>query len=183
MKIAIVGAHGVGKTTLCKKLHDYVGLSNKTSVIVDEKARKSPYPINDGMCYETAQWVVCAQIKEELESKAQGFEYIICDRSCFDTVLYLKRALDKRECLFGEREIRLADFAGRHLDTYDKIILIMSDFEELEADGTRSMDTDFHADMDEEFCEFFMGVASEMVPSKAIFNQGVIEDLCKTILS
>lgn len=180
MKIAIVGSHGVGKTTLCRKLREVATDDGFSSIIITEKARECPYPINDGMCPATAKWVVCSQIKAELEAEAtNSFDYIICDRSCLDTMLYLENCTS-----FEVQDLRLADFALSHIETYDKIILVLSSYENLEDDGIRSQDIEFHIAMDESFEERFEKMATMTIYARDIFDgPEPSEELCKRILS
>ncbi|MBW3022902.1 ATP-binding protein, partial [Candidatus Woesearchaeota archaeon] len=87
MKIALIGTHGTGKTTLLfsiaaelKKLGIDVG-------IVNEAARKCPLPINRNCTFESQLWIMTAQITEELET-LQNYAHVFCDRSVLDAYVY-----------------------------------------------------------------------------------------------
>jgi thymidylate kinase len=88
MKIALIGTHGVGKTTLA---YDICALLKKASQNVDlvtEVARRNPFPINEATTLESQLWILHTQIADELAA-AQRAPYVICDRSVLDNYCYL----------------------------------------------------------------------------------------------
>lgn len=178
MKIAVIGTHGVGKTTLCNKLQKAVSAKGCTSAIITEKARQCPYGINEDMCYETSKWIICTQIKEEMDAEAQKIDYIICDRSCADTLLYLRRTRPGQLLDF-----RLEGFALLHLQTYNRIVLITKSYDEIEDDGTRCLDKSFQEEIDAMFVDHFMGYATHTFPGSSVFDEQESEEICQIILS
>ena len=55
MKIAFIGSHGVGKTTLCYDLASRLKRQDRAVDLVKEVARRCPLPINRETTRE-AQW-------------------------------------------------------------------------------------------------------------------------------
>ena len=65
MKIAFIGAQGVGKTTLCKA----VAQKYSNSFIVRETVRECPYPCDHQADFKTEWWVLSHSILAEQEAR------------------------------------------------------------------------------------------------------------------
>lgn len=88
MKLALIGTHGVGKTTLA---HDVCALLKKAGrnvELVAEVARRCPFPVNEATTLEAQLWILHSQIAAELEA-ANRAPTVICDRSVLDHYCYL----------------------------------------------------------------------------------------------
>jgi len=92
MKIAFIGTHGVGKTTLCYELAASLKKRDLAVELVREVARDCPLPINRDTTLTAQAWILHTQIARELEAGAKG-EVVVCDRSVLDNFCYLKRAI------------------------------------------------------------------------------------------
>jgi len=88
MKIAFIGSHGVGKTTLCYDLASRLKRQDRAVDIVKEVARACPLPINRETTLQAQAWILHTQIAHELAIAAQT-EIVICDRSVLDNYAYL----------------------------------------------------------------------------------------------
>jgi thymidylate kinase len=98
VKIAFIGSHGVGKTTLC---YDLGAILKKRGLHVDlvkEVARLSPLPINRQTSLEAQMWILTTQIAEEIRSAA-SHEVVVCDRSVLDNYAYLVFATGRKRWL------------------------------------------------------------------------------------
>ena len=62
IKIAFVGTHGVGKTTLCFDLASQIKRLDLGVDIVKEVARRCPLPINEETTPDAQAWILHAQI-------------------------------------------------------------------------------------------------------------------------
>ena len=80
LKIAFVGTHGVGKTTLCFDLAAQLKRLDLGVELVKEVARRCPLPINEQTTPDAQAWILHTQMAEEL-SAAASYEVVICDRS------------------------------------------------------------------------------------------------------
>jgi predicted ATPase len=92
MKLAFIGTHGVGKTTLC---YDLAAVLKRQGINVDmvkEVARLSPLPINRKTSLEAQTWILATQMAEEIRSGSQH-DVVICDRSVLDNYAYLVHRL------------------------------------------------------------------------------------------
>jgi len=65
-KIAFIGSHGVGKTTLCYGLAARLKARDVSLDIVGEVARRCPLPINRATTTAAQAWILHTQIAEEL---------------------------------------------------------------------------------------------------------------------
>ena len=98
MKIAFIGAHGVGKTTLCYDLASRLKRQDRVVDLVMEVARRSPLPINADTTLSAQQWILHTQIAEEVAASAGG-GIVICDRSVLDNYAYLVHSSGRQPAL------------------------------------------------------------------------------------
>ncbi len=141
MKIAFIGTHGVGKTTLCYDLAAALKRQNVHVDLVKEVARLSPLPINRKTSLDAQTWILTSQVAEEIRSSSQH-EVVICDRSVLDNYAYLMFAAGRQRPIE-----RFVDYWMKSYDLLFKvpIVGVASD------DGVR--DTD----------EFFMRTIDQLV--------------------
>lgn len=95
MKIAFMGSHGVGKTTLCFDVAARLKRLDMAVDLVKEVARACPLPINKDTTLEAQSWILHTQIAEELAAAAR-YEVVVCDRSVLDNYAYLVHQAGKR---------------------------------------------------------------------------------------
>jgi GTPase SAR1 family protein len=91
MKIAMIGSHGVGKTTLCYELAARLKRRNVDVEVVREVARRCPLPINQETTLAAQEWILHTQISWEIEAAATH-DVVLCDRSVLDNYCYLVHA-------------------------------------------------------------------------------------------
>jgi thymidylate kinase len=141
MKLAFIGTHGVGKTTLCYDLASALKRQGLNIDMVKEVARLSPLPINRKTSLEAQLWILTTQVAEEIRSSAHH-EVVICDRSVLDNYAYMTFACGKQKAI--ER------FVDYWLKSYDLLFKVPISGRAA-ADGVR--DTD----------EFFMRAIDQLV--------------------
>jgi Molybdopterin guanine dinucleotide synthesis protein B. len=95
LKVAFVGTHGVGKTTLCYDLASQLKRLDLGVEIVKEVARRCPLPINEETTPDAQAWILHTQIAEEIAAAA-AYEVVICDRSVLDNYAYLVARVGRR---------------------------------------------------------------------------------------
>lgn len=147
-KIAIIGTHSAGKTTLSYILASQKKKEGCSVKIIQEVARSCPYPLNEGMTKEACLWIYHEHVKKELEA-IQKFDTIICDRSALDSFMYAKA----QNC-FEEEDIYMAlslEAAINWMKTYDMIIYVEPGSIDPRADGVRSTDKEFQSRVKKEF--------------------------------
>jgi nicotinamide riboside kinase len=140
MKVAFIGTHGVGKTTLC---YDLASLLKRHDVNVDmvkEVARLSPLPINRKTSLEAQTWILMTQVAEEIRSASQH-AVVVCDRSVLDNYAYLALACG--------REKSIERFVDYWMRTYDVLFKVPLSEEPVSADGVRDTDAFFMRSIDQ----------------------------------
>jgi nicotinamide riboside kinase len=88
MKVALIGTHGVGKTTLCFELAARLKRRDVDVDMVREVARHCPLPINRDTSAAAQSWILHTQMAWELEAAARH-GLVLCDRSVLDNYCYL----------------------------------------------------------------------------------------------
>ncbi|HSL19508.1 MAG TPA: AAA family ATPase [Methylomirabilota bacterium] len=133
MKIALIGSHGVGKTTLCFELAARLKRRNVDVEVVREVARRCPLPINLETTIEAQEWILHTQIALEIEAAARH-DAVLCDRSVLDNYCYMVHAAGTRK--IWERVL------DHWLRTYDVLIHVPL-WVRPTYDGVRAIDSGF----------------------------------------
>ena len=138
-KVAFIGTHGVGKTTLCYGLAARLKKRDISLEVVHEVARRCPLPINKDTSVASQSWILHTQIAEELTAEAR-YPVVICDRSALDNYVYLLIAAGPQRAL--------DTLVNRWMDSYDLLfhIPIVS---APSADGVRATDPSFQRAVDD----------------------------------
>ncbi|MEM9072225.1 MAG: ATP-binding protein [Myxococcota bacterium] len=139
LKVAFVGSHGVGKTTLCYGLAARLKARDTVLDIVHEVARRCPLPINEETSRAAQAWILHTQIADELLATARH-PVVICDRSVLDNYVYL--------LLASGRDPMLDSLVDGWLATYDLLVHVPI-LAPLQADGTRAVDPAFQQAVDD----------------------------------
>lgn len=132
-KVAFIGSHGVGKTTLCYGLAARLKARDISLDVVSEVARRCPLPINRQTTPAAQAWILHTQIAEELLA-SERYPVVICDRSVLDNFVYYLLS-------FG-RDKALDEFLRAWMSTYDLIVRVPV-ISSIHADGLRSTDPGF----------------------------------------
>ena len=138
IKVAFIGTHGVGKTTLCFDLGAGLKKRGLHVDLVKEVARLSPLPINRKTSLEAQMWILTTQIGEEIRSSAHH-EVVVCDRSVLDNYAYLVFAAGRQKWL--------EPLVNRWMKSYDLLFKVPYAFGAA-ADGIRDTDEFFMKQID-----------------------------------
>lgn len=139
LKLAFIGTHGVGKTTLCYGLAARLKQRDHGVEVVHEIARRCPLPINETTTVAAQQWILHTQIAEELVA-TERYPVVLSDRSVLDNYVYLLLAAGRQPAL----EPLLAQWVA----TYDLLVHVPI-VAEPTADGIRAADPAFQRAVDE----------------------------------
>lgn len=138
MKIAFIGSHGVGKTTLCFDLASRLKRLDLGVDIVREVARLCPLPINRETTLEAQAWILHTQIAHELAASSQ-YQAVICDRSVLDNYAYLVHRVGRR----AEYDALIREWMTTYHALFKVPVTHHPSF-----DGTRDVGSDFQQDID-----------------------------------
>ncbi len=138
LKVAFVGTHGVGKTTLCFDLASQLKRLDLGVDIVKEVARRCPLPINEETTLDAQAWILHMQVAEEIAASAMN-EVVICDRSVLDNYAYLVVRAGRRQSL----DALVADWIGGYDALFKVPVTAAPSF-----DGKRAVSPAFQLEID-----------------------------------
>jgi len=134
LKLALIGTHGVGKTTLAYEVCSLLKKADHDVELVTEVARRSAFPVNEATTLEGQLWILHAQIAHELEAAAHA-PHVICDRSVLDNYCYLLNKCG--------RQVQLEPWLAHWLDTYSLLVGVPPRADGILPDGFRSENLEF----------------------------------------
>ena len=176
MKIAFLGTHGTGKTTLA---HDSVTKLKKQGIdagFLGEVARECPFSLNEDTTKKSQIWIILSQIIAEMESEERS-ETLVCDRSVLDGYCYYVNK-------FG-RSLVLEALVREHLKTYSKLIRVPIREGLLKKDKIRSTNVKFQKDVDKRFDEFIgifeLGDRVQEIKKDRLSDGEIIERVLNTV--
>ncbi len=139
MKIAFLGSHGTGKTTLCYQLAAHLKKLDQHVDLVKEVARNCPLPLNRDTTLDAQRWILHTQIADEIAA-ARDHDVVICDRAVLDNYAYLVQRVGRIPVL----DALVRDW----MQTYDVLfkvpILMLPRY-----DGVRDTSPNFQGRIDE----------------------------------
>jgi len=100
MKIAFIGSHGTGKTTLCFQLAAHLKRLDFHVDLVKEVARSCPLPLNRETTLDAQRWILHRQITDEIAA-CHEHDVVVCDRAALDNYAYLVHRLGHVPALEG----------------------------------------------------------------------------------
>lgn len=154
LKVAFVGSHGVGKTTLCFDLASQLKRLDLGVDLVKEVARRCPLPINEETTPDAQAWILHTQIAEELAASTL-YEVVVCDRSVLDNYAYLVARVGRRP--------ELDPLVGSWIRTYSALFKVPV-LEAPSFDGTRAVSRSFQMEIDGIIDELLSAFAVDALP-------------------
>lgn len=141
-KIALVGTHGVNKTTIAYELAGVLKRRGRSVELLTEIARECPFPLNERATREAYQWIIARQVQLEIE-KSPRADVLVCDRSVLDNFAYYVRRYGSR----GIEAEALRLYCQSWMQTY-ALLVRFPVREALAPDGFRSTDAEFQREID-----------------------------------
>jgi thymidylate kinase len=151
LKVAFVGTHGVGKTTLCYDLAAQLKRLDLGVELVKEVARRCPLPINEQTTPDAQAWILHTQMAEELAAAAI-YEVVICDRSVLDNYAYLVARIGRKP----EFDALVRSWISSYNFLFKVPVLDAPSF-----DGTRAVSQNFQIEIDETIDELIASFGVE----------------------
>lgn len=146
-KIAIIGSHFVGKTTVIKNISKHLKNSGYNVGIINEVVRDCPYPVNEMTTLEAQDWILEEQKRREAEMNNK-YDIILMDRGLIDNFAYWKRVAEK--ILTDEKLLEKEKEVFEHSKNYDLLIFLHPfDNTKIEDDNFRSIDPNWRKEMHE----------------------------------
>tara|TARA_Y100000310_G_C20449216_1_gene699862 strand:- start:287 stop:808 length:522 start_codon:yes stop_codon:yes gene_type:complete len=142
MKVAFIGTHGTGKTTLAHKLIVLLKEQQINAGFCGEYTEVCPFPINKATTIESQEWLFLTKYLKELELEPK-YEVLVCDRSALDTYAYYSHK-------FGSKKW-MEDFVREKAKDYQLLIKVPINKDYLTEDGIRSVDQEFQKNIDKRF--------------------------------
>jgi nicotinamide riboside kinase len=171
LKVAFVGTHGVGKTTLCYDLAAQLKRLDLGVELVKEVARRCPLPINEKTTPDAQAWILHTQMAEELAAAAI-YEVVICDRSVLDNYAYLVARIGRRP----EFDALVRSWIGTYNFLFKVPILDAPSF-----DGTRAVSQTFQIEIDETIDDLIGSFSVEVLRLDAMDRDGWIPTVIQTL--
>lgn len=171
LKVAFVGSHGVGKTTLCFDLASQLKRLDLGVDLVKEVARRCPLPINEETTLDAQAWILHTQIAEEMAAAAT-YEVVVCDRSVLDNYAYLVARIGRRP--------ELDPLVGHWIRTYNALFKVPV-LEAPSFDGTRAVSRTFQLEIDETIDSLISAFGVDVIPLDPHDRDGWIPTVMRTL--
>ena len=139
-KIALIGTHGVGKTTTAYGIGYRLKQMRYDTEVLYETARKCPLPINKKGTVESQKWILGKQLEQESLIDS-NIDFAICDRSILDVYVYSLNTNRK----FAKS---LLPFVIEHMKTFDYIFYLPIKDKYFKGDSKRSSNKQYQLDID-----------------------------------
>ncbi|GGL85371.1 hypothetical protein GCM10010095_82650 [Streptomyces anthocyanicus] len=131
LRIAVLGTHSTGKTTLLKRIEMELrghGLTVARTGRLGKRAAAAGLPKMQDHTVQSTEWIIAQGILDETNAAAQGAEVVLIDRAAHDAVAYFEAAMAFRSETPPrlERE-RLLTLASTQLPKYDLLFATVLD--------------------------------------------------------
>lgn len=171
LKLAFLGTHGVGKTTLCYDLAAHLKRLDLNIDLVKEVARRCPLPINEETTLDAQSWILHTQVAEEIAALAM-YEVVICDRSVLDNYAYLVARVGRRP--------ELDQLVGEWIKSYDALFKVPV-IQAPAFDGKRAVSRQFQLEIDSTIDELVREFDVRVVTLDAAHREGWVATVLETL--
>lgn len=171
LRIAVLGTHSTGKTTLLKRIEMELrgyGLTVARTGQLGKRAAAAGLPKMQNHTVRSTEWIIAQGILDETHTAAQGAEVVLIDRAAHDAIAYFEAAMAFRAETPPrlERE-RLLALASTQLPKYDLLFATVLD---------ASVPVDTSHDYDGHFRHLVNDRVHRLLANEAIPHQRVTSD-------
>lgn len=168
LRIAVLGTHSTGKTTLLKRiemeLRDH-GLTVARIGRLGKRAAAAGLPTMQHHTVRSTEWIIATGILDETHAAAQGADVVLVDRAAHEAVAYFEAATAFRAEIPPrlERE-RLLILASTQLPKYDLLFATVLD-ETVTVDTSHDYDAGFRRLVDDRVHQL---LANDVIPHQRV---------------
>jgi nicotinamide riboside kinase len=131
-KIAIIGSHGVGKTSIAQGAKARLEAEGYRVEFLGELARQCPFQLNEESDFSAQFYMISGQVNEENKVAITEPDILITDRCILDSLIYWRWIRDKKARELSGRPEELRDLERKDkvlesivrnwIDTYDAFV-------------------------------------------------------------
>ncbi|MER6684590.1 AAA family ATPase [Streptomyces olivaceoviridis] len=152
LRIAALGTHSTGKTTLLKRIEMELrghGLTVARTGQFGRRAAAAGLPKMQRHTVQSTEWIIAQGIVDEINAAVQGADVVLIDRAAHDAIAYFEAAMAFRSETPPrlERE-RLLALACTQLPKYDLLFATVLD-DTMPVDTSHNYDANFRRLVDE----------------------------------
>lgn len=147
MRIAIIGTHGCGKTTLCNEMYKSIWFDDyKFATEPMREVARLGFSVNEHADDASQLAMVSLHLNNLLQHN------LVADRSILDAYIYAKYLNETSLVVTNETVAFIEMLVNKNIGRYDYLFRCKPEFD-LQADGFRSLDKKFQDDIDKLFDE------------------------------
>jgi thymidylate kinase len=188
-KIAFVGAHGTGKTTVVKTIKRILEAEGYSVESTKEAARSCPFQLDANANFASQFYILSTQINEENAAALKDPDFILADRCALDSLVYWNLIKEKEFKKTLETSIVRNQSAAMEalfksvINEFDLIFYFkISEFEWLRrnpSDGVRSTDLNWYATVSDAFDSF---IKKRQVKVVEISSDSSLQEIVETVM-
>ncbi|MCM3264763.1 ATP-binding protein [Streptomyces thermoviolaceus] len=168
LRIAVLGTHSTGKTTLLKRIEMELrghGLTVARTGQLGKRAAAAGLPKMQHHTVQSTEWIIAQGLLDETAAVAQGAEVVLIDRAAHDAIAYFEAAMAFRAETppRAERE-RLLTLASTQLPKYDLLFATVLD-ESMPVDTSHDYDAHFRRLVDDRVHRL---LANDVIPHQRV---------------
>jgi len=133
-KIAIIGSHGVGKTSIAQGAKARLEADGYRVEFLGELARQCPFQLNEESDFNAQFYMISGQVNEENKLEIKEPDILITDRCILDSLIYWRWIRDKKTRELSDQPEKLRDLEKKDkvlenivrswIDTYDAFVYV-----------------------------------------------------------
>ncbi len=133
-KVAIIGSHGVGKTSIAQGAKARLEEQGYRVEFLGELARQCPFQLNEESDFNAQFYMISGQVNEENKAALGEPDILITDRCILDSLIYWRWIRDKKAKELSGQTEKLRDLEKKDevlenivrnwIDTYDAFVYV-----------------------------------------------------------
>ncbi|WP_430495933.1 AAA family ATPase [Micromonospora trifolii] len=180
LRMAVMGAHGTGKSTLVSALARALESPVVTVQGIPRNLMRSGYRFGENLRLDSVAAYFVEQRRHEIEGRRRGAATLLTERTLLDAVAYERanRSMHGRGCFSADMSAFMERVAFDHVNTFDRLVYCPILFP-LEDDGVRGGSEEYQQSVDHELRALVM---SDAVDSPVMVVGGTVEQRVAQVL-